>query len=663
MPPGTSAPADTTEPNAAAAKTRGALNGAAPRPAEPPDGDYFTVDPVFLGAAAVVPYQREPDEPIYRPVRIFALDPSASRLDGAIATINLAYEKLEPGPRGAVLEVADWDETTGTAHPPLDLDDRGALIRNGREPSVSDVQFHQQMAYAVCASTYNVFRSALGRDPSWGFHARPGEDRPILRIRPHAFKAENAYYQPRTGELCFGYYDAAASVSGRNLPFGRVHTCLSHDIVVHEMTHALLDGLRRHFLFPTCPDVAAFHEGFADLVAILARFSYRDVVRRAIERSDGDPMRDALLLAVASQFGQTTGQGGPLRSAIDGKGMPGGGAGDRPASREEAGTEPHALGTVLVSAVFEAFGTVFRRKTAVHRRLARHAPPGTADPELADILAQEASSLAQQFLSICVRAIDYCPPVDLRFGEFLRAMVTADHDLVPDDPLAYREALIDAFARRGIYPDDVRSLSEDALLWEAPQSRLPRITALHFANLRFAGDPGRAADAGELRRQAEALGAYVMRPGIAREFGCALPGDAGLTGDRVEPAEVCSVRSLRRIGPDRSVAFDLVAEIVQRRWLSVQGRPPVEFLGGATVIIGADGRFRYVVRKSVADSRRAAAHGALARAGGGYEEHGGRLRLRRASLRELHRQRAAPEAAWPQGTAGRGGRRNADERQ
>ena len=152
----------------------------------------------------------------------------------------------------------------------------------------------------------------------------------------------------------------------------------------------------------------------------------------------------------------------------------------------------------------------------------------------------------------------------------------------------------------------------------------------------------------ELRRQAEALGAYVMRPGIAREFGCALPGDADLMGDRVEPAEVCSIRSLRRIGPDKSVAFDLVAEIVQRRWLSVPGQPPVEFLGGATAIIGADGRFRYVISKSVTDSRRAAEHIKQARAGGSYEERGGRLWLRQASLRALHRQPAAAETARPQ---------------
>lgn len=646
MAPVMSAAADTTEPNAAAAKTRGAGAHDAPRPRDAEDGTYFTVDSVFLGASAVVPYQRQADDPVYRPLRIFALDASASRLDGAIATLNLAYETLTPGPRGAVLEVVDWDETMGDLHPPLDLDDHKVLIRNGRDPSISDLRFHQQMAYAVCSSTYNVFRSALGRDPSWGFPPRPGEDRAILRIRPHAFVGQNAFYQPESGELCFGYYDATASVSGRNLPLGRIYTCLSHDIIVHEMAHALLDGQRRRLLLPTRADVLAFHEGFADLIAIFTRFSYHDVVRAAIERSDGNPTQDTLLLSVALQFGQTTGQSGPLRSAIDSKGLLLGAIDDRPTSYDEAGTEPHALGSILVSAVFEAFGTIFRRKTKVYRQLARHAPAGSSDPELAEVLSRAASQLAQQFLSICVRAIDYCPPVDLHLGEYLRALITADYDLVPDDPLAYREALIDAFARRGLYPPDVKSLSEDALLWQPPQCDLPPIEALHFGNLRFAGDPGRAADTEELRRQTEALGAYIMRPGIAREFGCALPDDPDLRDDRVDPAQICSVRSLRRIGPDKAASFDLVAEIVQRRWVRVPGEASVEVMGGATVIIGADGQFRYVIRKSVADPRRMAAHLQQAREGQDYVERDHCRRIRPASLRALHQHRfsgGAPE--------------------
>jgi hypothetical protein len=45
--------------------------------------------------------------------------------------------------------------------------------------------------------------------------------------------------------------------------------------------------------------------------------------------------------------------------------------------------------------------------------------------------------------------------VDITFGEYLRAVLTADVDVVPHDEYAYREAWIDAFARRRIYPRDV----------------------------------------------------------------------------------------------------------------------------------------------------------------------------------------------------------------
>ncbi len=184
-------------------------------------------------------------------------------------------------------------------------------------------------------------------------------------------------------------------------------------------------------------------------------------------------------------------------------------------------------------------------------------------------------------------------------GEYLRALITADYDLVPDDPVGYREAFIDAFARRGIFPEGVLNLSEDALLWRPPTVELQPIQKLHFSELRFAGDPGRAADAAELRRQAEAVGAYVMQPGIAPQFGCAMLDDPALEGNRVEPALVCSVRSLRRIGPNKEISFELVAEIVQRRWIAGPAGQLCEFYGGSTVIIGPDGQIRYLGRKRV----------------------------------------------------------------
>jgi hypothetical protein len=78
-------------------------------------------------------------------------------------------------------------------------------------------------------------------------------------------------------------------------------------------------------------------------------------------------------------------------------------------------------------------------------------------------LANEASKSAQHVLNMCIRAIDYCPPVDITFGDYLRAIITADLDLVSDDSHYYRLAFIDAFRRRGIYPEGIRTLSEDSL--------------------------------------------------------------------------------------------------------------------------------------------------------------------------------------------------------
>ena len=50
---------------------------------------------------------------------------------------------------------------------------------------------------------------------------------------------------------------------------------------------------------------------------------------------------------------------------------------------------------------------------------------------------------------MCIRALDYCPAVDITFGEYLRALITADIDLVPEDPLGYRVAFMEAFQKQG----------------------------------------------------------------------------------------------------------------------------------------------------------------------------------------------------------------------
>jgi hypothetical protein len=263
---------------------------------------------------------------------------------------------------------------------------------------------------------------------------------------------------------------------------------------------------------------------------------------------------------------------------------------------------------VLVSAVFEAYVTVFRRKTERYVRLATNGsgvlPTGELQPELQAVLAEQASALASQFMTICVRAIDDCPPTSLRFGEFLRAMITADFDLVPDDPWGYREALIDAFRRRGIYPDDVPNLSEAALLWQPPEMTVRRLSELSFARLRFRGDPAHAASEVELRRQGRALARVVTRPELASQFGLTRADDLRLGGDEVALPTVHSIRSSRRVGPDGQIVFDLVAELTQRRFVRGKANSGFVFYGGSTVIINPQGEIRYVISKRVTNERR-----------------------------------------------------------
>jgi hypothetical protein len=576
------------------------------------NGKLFVIGESVKRAGEARPQERSSDQPIYRPLKIFALDPSVSRLEGATAVVKVPYEHLDDGPCGYFFRVDHVTQGEEPRRPPLKLDDPNVLINNGINPSTSDPRFHDQMVYAVCSVVHSAFRTALGRLPVWGFKNPSG--RTQLLIRPRAFPKNNSHYDRETGELCFGFYKSQAQDS---YP-GTVYACLSHDTVAHEVTHALLDGLRAHFSLPMSPDVLAFHEGFADLVAVFQHFSYEQVVRTAIRKSRGDLSRADLLTDIARQLGQSRKESmSALRSAID-YAAEQSGSEKRVLRVYDPTLEAHDLGSVLVFAVFEAFITVFRRKT---ERLMRLATGGTGllrageiSADLQAALAEKASKLAGQFLTMCIRAIDYCPPVDMTFGQYLRAVITADRDLVPDDQWAYREAWVDAFRRYKIFPNAVPDLSEESLLWRSPQQfnvEIPRIEGLAFAELRFDGDPGLPASAEELERQACELGRIVTKKEFMPLFGLADKGEprlkrnATLEPDEVDLPKIQSVRSSRRIGPSGQVVFDIVAEVTQRRSAQVPGSPDTcNFYGGSTVIIDPNGAIRYIIAKRVSDNPR-----------------------------------------------------------
>lgn len=616
-------PASTPGPDAAAAQTpRASVRPAAARSRDSVPIAFAFGDRLLPNPQAPSPRRREKGDPLYRPLQIYALDPTQPQLEGKVAIVNVPWERLTPGPVGRFFEVESVDPTRARVEP-LDLDGTFLLLDRGIRPTTSDFRFHRQMVYAVCSSVYDFFFKALGRDLNWAFR-----NRPRLLLRPFAFEARNAYYDPNAGELQFGFFTQDLSRSASDT----VYTSLSHDIIAHELTHALVDGLRRAFMIPSNPDVLAFHEAMGDLVAIFHHFSYKEIVRAAIRDSRGDIGGTQTILSdLARQFGQGLGRGRALRTAIDFKdGVP--------ETRYGEVTAPHDLGAVLVAAVFDAFTRVFRRKAQPLIRLAtggrREPSPGDLPHDLLMELADEASRLATQFLVICIRAIDYCPPVDITFGEFLRAVITADRDLVPDDPWAYREAWMDAFRLRQIFPDDVRHMAEDAIEWKPPEIAVS-IPELTFAALQFAGDPAHIVTAAEVQRQANALGKAIFRRDRLIEFGVIAPDDPVLEGDTVEAPRIESIRSLRRVGPDGQIAFDLVAEVTQRRLVRHEGRI-VPLTGGSTIILGPDGDVRYVVRKSVRARPRVLTQIEHITRGGFWQQSGDRWEPEPQPFRLLH---------------------------
>ncbi|MCK4583274.1 hypothetical protein KAU18_08155 [Candidatus Bathyarchaeota archaeon] len=582
--------------------------------------------------------------PPKRWLRAFAFDPIISRKiethEINEVTIGLPWEKnLRPGPVDDYLEVVDYDPSSKAFYAPVDLNDTNLLAQDGLPASEGSPQFHQQMVYAVARNTISHFERALGRRALWSLD-KDYNFVERLRVYPHAFREANAYYSPYKKALLFGYFPASTSEAGDNLPGGTVFTCLSHDIVAHETTHALLDGLHPRFIEPTNVDVWALHEAFADIVALFQHFSYPEVLRHQIDLTRGFLERQNLLGELAMQFGQAIEHYGALRSAIGridektNKWVP-----LEPDPEKILTTrEPHRRGAILVAAVFDAFLTIYKWRIADLLRIYTGGtgvlPAGQLHPDLVNRLAKEAAKTAKHMLNMCIRALDYCPPVDVDYGDYLRAMITADVEMVPDDSLNYRIAVIEAFRRRGIYPRDVRNLSEESLLWHKPtteeQLAFQKVFTCPRKVRELVPDWGLTTSRKEIHDQAEecrrTLHGWFTDP-IARDAAEAskivldknIPKSIYRGDDGIPTLEVHSVRPARRIGPDGQAVTELVVEMTQRRWgyfdTCVQKKvdrgdmeqtdPDFIFRGGCTLLVDLEtAKVRYCIFKRVTSENR-----------------------------------------------------------
>ena len=575
--------------------------------------------------------------PAFRRIRTYAVDPSLStRLETAginEVTLKVQWEKLEPGPTGEYLRVFDTDaqETglPGSSFPPVDLNEPRLLAQDGCPPSEGNPAFHQQMVYAVAMRTIEHFERALGRPVLWRpkmIPDRPFDDSQFVRqltIKPHAFQQANAFYTPKDVALHFGYFQASANDPGDHVPGSTVYSCLSHDIIAHETTHAILDGMHRRFNEPSNPDVLAFHEAFADIVALMQHFTIAEIVESEITKTRGDLQTESILGSLAVQFGKATGGRGALRDAI-GK-VDANGVWKRlkpnPADYQTV-LSPHSRGAILVAAVFDAFLAIYDSRTNDLFRIYTGGTgvlqAGAIHPDLVHRLGAEAVKSATHVMNICIRALDYIPPVDLTFGEYLRGLITADSDLVGDDKYNYRVAFVEAFRRRGIYPRDLETLSVDTLRWEGSDlaSLASKYPDLGKGLRRILKQLKRYADAcfyisdreelfSQTRSQRELLHETLEKvfeslPEEAKnKFGEALGLDPTASG-----FEVHELRRSIRVSPDGKHLPQIIIALTQSTEIRMDSSNHT-FRGGSTLVVDlTNSSVKYAIRKRINSDKR-----------------------------------------------------------
>jgi hypothetical protein len=557
------------------------------------------------------------------PMTVLAQDPSIVDAGGPIrAAIPVPTDRLARGPSGHRFRVVS---AAGAALPvALHPDDPWVYADRwspAEQPDAKalpdDPDFRAQNVYAVAAHTLALFEQQLGRPVPW--HS----GLPQLDLVPQAAAGKaNAFYSRERNSVLFGWLPVLPSRPS-------LYTALSYDVIAHEVSHAILDGLRPRFTQPSLPDQLAFHEALADLVALLSVFTVPGVALRLLApragriafpgdaeaAAIGDPdQRRATLLAgragelmrsplalLGEQVGAASGGGQGELSALRWSGILEAGEAWKSDPQFE---EPHHRAEVLVAAFMQTLVTMW----------AGRLEPLRVDPDGvdADRVAEEGVKSAEHLLGMLLRALDYLPPVDLTFPDVVDAVLTADKRLAPDDAHGYRAALEQTFARFGIAPPAHRIVDSDGVA--APTEEA--VTEARPGGAEAAVEPDPDAGA-ETRLRYEHLNLAALRTSPEEIFQFVWNNAAQLKIDVRYPTRIERVLSSTRVGPDGLVVTEILADYTQVLRTTAGALPPditapeatspdeqVELWGGGVLVFDQFGRFRLHQRQPLLDVRR-----------------------------------------------------------
>ena len=236
----------------------------------------------------------------------------------------------------------------------------------------------------------------------------------------------NAYYRRRTSTLEFFH----STVGGRTVFSGE-----SPNVVCHELGHAVLDALRPQLFHMNSTEVAAFHESFGDISAILCALQLNTVAQDVLAVTGGRLYHSTFLSRVAEELGWGIRQIRPqsvepdcLRNAVNSF------------FYRDPATLPPAAPASLLSSAPHSFSRIFT--AAFYDAFAGMVTTDNPAPTV-----QSLQRVTRDAGRLLVDAIRNAPVVPSYFSQVAAQMIAADEARFARK---YRDVLKGAFVRHGV---------------------------------------------------------------------------------------------------------------------------------------------------------------------------------------------------------------------
>ncbi|QYE33058.1 hypothetical protein KZX46_02715 (plasmid) [Polymorphobacter sp. PAMC 29334] len=265
------------------------------------------------------------------------------------------------------------------------------------------------------------------------------------------------------GQDLNAYYDRKAlNFFHGPSPSGTVYSGESPDVICHEMGHAILDSFKPQLWGAASQEVAAFHESFGDMSAILSALQLQSLRSDILSTTGGKLAQASRLSRLAEQLGAAIRAQMPdavevdcLRNAANSftyrvpSSLPSSG----PAS--QLSSEPHSFSRVFTGAFFEILGAMLQIKA------------GASPPTEAMLLA-----VSNEMGSILAIAIKAASVVSDWYAQVAAQMVLASKSADED----YPSALKAVFVRRQIL--SLHSSTTLSLVASAPAAMAESMAAV-----------------------------------------------------------------------------------------------------------------------------------------------------------------------------------------